>query len=169
MTLTAFVPMLIVTTLRARREIRTYWIPVTIGAFVANLGFLAWNVKNNWLSLAVPPASDTYTERLPRIFSGLIPRAVGLMNTNGTWTLGAFSVVLYVIVLACLQRRHHLATTRLARSGHCHSCVAGVANARWLSAARGLSPTAVTPSSDFPNSSWSPCSGCTQSLDNSSQ
>ena len=67
----------------------------------ANLGFLVWNVKNNWLSLAVPPANDTYTERLPRIFSGLIPRAVGLMNTNGTWTLGAFSVVLYVIVLAC--------------------------------------------------------------------
>ena len=101
MTLTAFVPVLIVTTLRARREIRTYWIPVTIGAVVANLGFLAWNVKNNWLSLALPPASDTYTERLPRIFSGLIPRSVGLMNTNGTWTLGAFSVVLYVIVLAC--------------------------------------------------------------------
>jgi hypothetical protein len=101
MTLTAFVPVLIVTTLRARREIRTYWIPVTIGAVVANLGFLAWNVKNNWLSLAVPPASDTYTERLPRIFSGLIPRAVGLMNTNGTWTLGAFSVALYVIVLTC--------------------------------------------------------------------
>ena len=101
MTLTAFVPMLTVTTLRARREIRTYWIPVTIGAVVANLGFLAWNIKNNWLSLAVPPANDSYAERLPRIFTGLIPRAVGFMNPNGEWTLGAFSVVLYVAVLAC--------------------------------------------------------------------
>ena len=101
MTLTAFVPMLIVTTLHARREIRTYWIPVTISAVVANLGFLAWNVKNNWLSLAVPPANDTYADRLPRIFTGLIPRAVGFMNLNGEWTLGTFSVALYVIVLAC--------------------------------------------------------------------
>ena len=101
MTLTAFVPMLIVTTLQARREVRTYWIPVTFGEAVANLGFLAWNIKNNWLSLAVPPANDTYAERLPRIFTGLIPRAIGFMNLNGEWTLGAFSVVLYVIVLAC--------------------------------------------------------------------
>ncbi len=99
MTLTAFVPMLIVTTLRARREIRTYWIPVTIGAVIANLGFLAWNIKNNWLSLAVPPANDSYTERLPRIFTGLIPRALGFMNPNGIWTLGALSVVLYVVML----------------------------------------------------------------------
>ena len=100
MTLTAFVPMLIVTTLRARREIRTYWIPVTIGAVIANLGFLAWNIKNNWLSLAVPPANDSYAERIPRIFTGIIPRAIGFMNLNGEWTLGTFSV-LYVVVLAC--------------------------------------------------------------------
>ena len=101
MTLTAFVPMLIVTTLRARREIRTYWIPVTIGAVIANLGFLSWNIKNNWMSLAVPPANDSYAERIPRIFTSLIPRAIGFMNLNGEWTLGTFSVVLYVIVLAC--------------------------------------------------------------------
>ena len=100
MTLTAFVPMLIVTTLRARRKIRSYWIPVTIGAVITNLGFLAWNIKNNWLSLAVPPANDSYADRLPRIFTGLIPRALGFMNPNGDWTLGAFSIVLYVVVLA---------------------------------------------------------------------
>jgi hypothetical protein len=100
MTLTAFVPMLIVTTLRGRREVRTYWIPVTIGVVITNLGFLAWNIKNNWLSLAVPPPNDSYTERLPRIFTGLIPRAIGLMDTHGDWTLGTFSVVLYVVILA---------------------------------------------------------------------
>ena len=101
MTLTAFVPMLIVTTLRARREVRSYWIPVAIGAVVTNLGFLAWNIKNSWLSLALPPANDTYTDRLPRIFTELIPRGIGVMDINGSWTLGKFSVALYLAILVC--------------------------------------------------------------------
>jgi len=101
MTLTAFVPMLIVTTLRARREIRTYWIPVTVGAVITNLGFLAWNIKNSWLSLAVPPPLNTYSDRLRDVFTQLNPRAIGFKNLSGDWTLGAFSVVLYGIVLTC--------------------------------------------------------------------
>ena len=136
MTLTAFVPMLIVTTLRARREVLTYWIPVTISTVVANLGFLAWNVKNNWLSLALPPANDSYTERLPRIFSDLIPRAIGLMDTNGTWTLGALSVVLYVGVLASAS----VGVVSLLRRGWEGAIIAVPALAVWPLLA-GLSST----------------------------
>ena len=100
MTLTAFVPMLIVTTLRARREFRNYCIPVAIGAVVTNLGFLAWNIKNEWLSLATPPPLDSYQERLPRIFTELIPRGIGVMNLNGSWTLGPLSIAIYLAILA---------------------------------------------------------------------
>ena len=100
MTLAAFVPMLIITTLRARREIRNYWIPVAIGALVTNLGFIAWNIKNHWLSTASPPALNPYRERLSRIYTELIPRGIGFKDLDGTWTLGPLSIVLYLAVLA---------------------------------------------------------------------
>ena len=136
MTLTAFVPMLIVTTLRARREVRSYWIPVAIGAVVTNLGFLAWNIKNSWLSLALPPANDTYTDRLPRIFTELIPRGIGVMDINGSWTLGKFSVAVYLAILVCAAVG---ALTLFAR-GWCGAVIALPALLIWPMLA-GLSST----------------------------
>ena len=100
MTLAAFIPMLIITTLRARREIRKYWIPVTVGALITNLGFIAWNIKNHWLSTASPPALNPYRERLARIFTELIPRGIGFKDLDGTWTLGSLSIIMYLAVLA---------------------------------------------------------------------
>lgn len=99
-TLAAIVPILLITTFRARREFRTYWVPVTLGVIGSNLGFLAWNIKNSWLSLAVPPASDSYVDRLEGIFTGLLPRAFGFMDFDGEWTSGPLSKMLYFLVLA---------------------------------------------------------------------
>jgi len=80
---------------------RRWWVPVVGGALLVNLPLLAWNAKNGWPSLDEPsPAQDTYVDRLARFFTGLLPRALGTMNTDGSWTWGAVSVALFVAVLA---------------------------------------------------------------------
>jgi hypothetical protein len=81
-----------------RNRVRNWWIPLLSSALFVNIPFLVWNVKNGWLSLSEPsPAVDTYLERLARFFSGLIPRALGLMNIDGTWTFGLAAKFVYVL------------------------------------------------------------------------
>ena len=84
-----------------RNQVRKWWIPLAASALFVNIPFLVWNVKNGWLSLSEPsPAVDSYFDRLTRFFSGLIPRALGLMNTGGTWTFGFTAKIVYVLFWA---------------------------------------------------------------------
>lgn len=93
MTLAAVVPMLTVTTAVHVRAVRRWWIPAVCAGLVVNIPFLAWNVKNGWLSLSEPsPPLDTYLERLSRFFSGLLPRAFGAMDVSGELTFGWISL-----------------------------------------------------------------------------
>jgi hypothetical protein len=95
MTLSIVMPLLLVCSVLLRKQIRDWWIPVVLSGFAVNIPFLAWNVKNGWLSLAEPsPPMDSYVERLARFFTGLLPRAFGVMDTGGAWSFGGLGAVM---------------------------------------------------------------------------
>ncbi|MEY2974409.1 MAG: hypothetical protein RIR49_829 [Actinomycetota bacterium] len=82
-------PILLVSTLRHRGDVRGYWVPTALGGLIVNLPFLAWNARNSWPSLTQPsPEIDPYLTRLGRFFSGLLPRTAGMRTPDGTWVLG---------------------------------------------------------------------------------
>jgi len=61
-------------------------------------------VKNNWLSLSQPsPPMNSTWDRLSSFFTGLLPRAFGMMNLDGSWVWGAVSVVVYLLMLALVS------------------------------------------------------------------
>jgi hypothetical protein len=80
-------------------------VPAVGAAVVVNVPFLAWNVKNDWLSLSQPsPPMNSTWDRLSSFFTGLLPRAFGTMNTNGDWLWGATSLIIYLLLLALMAR-----------------------------------------------------------------
>jgi hypothetical protein len=96
-------PILLVSTLRHRRDVRGYWAPTTLGGLVVNLPFLAWNARNSWPSLTQPsPEIDPYLTRLGRFFSGLLPRAAGMRTPDGAWVLGLWPSMIVLGALTVL-------------------------------------------------------------------
>lgn len=81
-------PAALVVTWRHHRAVRTWWLPAVGGALAANLPWLLWNVRNSFASLdqqnEVP---GTYTGRLTGFFTGLLPRDLGLMRSDGVWVV----------------------------------------------------------------------------------
>lgn len=105
MTLASVIPMAFVPCWAFRREFRRWWVPAFGAALAVNIPFLAWNVKNDWLSLSQPsPPMNSTWDRFTSFFSGLLPRALGTMDTDGGWTWGIVSVAIYVGLLALAAR-----------------------------------------------------------------
>ncbi len=103
MTLAAVIPITLVPCWTFRRRVRNWWIPALGAAVFVNIPFLAWNVKNDWLSLSQPsPPMNSTWDRLSSFFTGLLPRAFGFMNMDGSWIWGAVSVVIYLLALALM-------------------------------------------------------------------
>jgi hypothetical protein len=97
MTLASTIPIVLVACWKFRRLLRAWWLPAVGSAFVVNVPFLAWNVKNGWLSLSQPsPPMNSVWDRFGGFFGGLLPRAFGMMNSDGAWTWGAASFVIYL-------------------------------------------------------------------------
>lgn len=103
MTLAVIIPISIVPCWKYRTRLRDWWIPSVGSALFVNIPFLAWNVKNDWLSLSQPsPPMNSAWDRLSSFLTGLLPRAFGLMNTDGSWVWGFVSVLLYLMLLALM-------------------------------------------------------------------
>jgi hypothetical protein len=101
MTLASTIPIAAVACWKFRRLLREWWLPAVGSAFVVNIPFLAWNVKNDWMSLAQPsPPMNSVWDRFSGFFDGLLPRAFGMMNSDGTWTWGLPSILFYVAFMA---------------------------------------------------------------------
>jgi hypothetical protein len=84
-----------------RRAVKRWWVPAGIGALAANVPFLLWNLSNDWDSLDQPTSgSDSPLVRLGRFFTELMPRALGLRDFEGTWTLGAAGPIIAVVIFA---------------------------------------------------------------------
>lgn len=86
---------------RHRRDIRRWWLPSIAAAIAVNIPFLIWNIRNNWDSLDQPTAgSDSSITRIGRFFSDLMPRALGLRDFDGAWTLGrTLGIVLALVIV----------------------------------------------------------------------
>ena len=103
MTLAAVIPITLVPCWTFRRRVRDWWMPALGAAVFVNIPFLAWNVRNDWLSLSQPsPPMNSTWDRLSSFFTGLLPRAFGFMNMDGSWIWGAVSVVIYLLALALM-------------------------------------------------------------------
>lgn len=83
-----------------RRDLRRWWLPSFAAAVLVNLPFIAWNITNDWDSLDQPTTGvDSPVTRLGRFFTDLMPRALGLRDLDGDWTLGRTIGPLLAIVL----------------------------------------------------------------------
>ena len=97
---TAALPMVLVPCWLHRRAWRTWWVPAVVSAIAVNLPFIAWNAANGFPSLDQPiAAEETASERLSRFFTGLLPRAFGLRNADGSWVYGSAAKAVYVLLL----------------------------------------------------------------------
>jgi len=100
---TAALPMVLVPCWLHRRALRTWWLPAIVAAIAVNLPFIAWNAVNGFPSLDQPiAAEETKLDRLSRFFTGLLPRAFGLRNADGSWVYGSLARVVYVLVLVLI-------------------------------------------------------------------
>lgn len=139
-------PLLIVTTLRHRRDLHGYWAPTALGGLVVNLPFLAWNARNSWPSLTQPsPEIDPYLTRLGRFFSGLLPRAAGMRTPDGSWILGAWvsmavlAILVTVLVVGARRlwvRDRWIAAVLLVPAVAGWLLLAGFSNMWWVADAR---------------------------------
>jgi hypothetical protein len=105
MTLASVLPIALLPCWKYRSRFRDWWAPAVGAAVFVNVPFLVWNVKNDWLSLAQPsPPMNSTWDRLSSFFTGLLPRAFGMMNTDGSWLWGAASLILYLLLLVLMAR-----------------------------------------------------------------
>jgi hypothetical protein len=109
MFLAVALPMVAVVALFRLRALRDWWMPAVGAALIVNLPFLAWNVRNDWVSLNQPsPWSEPWLDRFVRFFSGLLPRAFGLRRVSGEWlgpdavAVAAYVVLMAVVVVGCV-------------------------------------------------------------------
>ncbi len=83
------IPIALVPSWARRRDPRRWWVPALAGAVFVNLPFLFWNARNDWDSLDQPTTGvESPITRLGRFFTDLMPRALGLRDFDGQWTLG---------------------------------------------------------------------------------
>jgi len=86
-----------------RRSVKRWWLPAGIGVLVANVPFLLWNAANDWDSLNQPTSgTDSPLVRLGHFFTELAPRAMGLRDFDGHWTLGAAGPIVAIVVLGLI-------------------------------------------------------------------
>ena len=98
-----------------RRQARQWWVPAAVAAVAVNLPWLVWNAANGFHSnYGDSPAKLGYLQRLKGFGTGLMPRALGLIDTNGAWVLPHWpSLAIYAAVVAVAA----VGWVRLARLG----------------------------------------------------
>lgn len=98
-----YVAVPIVAWLAIRRPRRLIDLPVAMpGALLGAAPWLAWNLRNDWLSLEERPlpVPTSYRERLGDFFTDLVPRLTGLRDYSGEWVFGGAGKVIFVALLA---------------------------------------------------------------------
>ena len=120
MYLTTLVPMLSVVLWVHRRRL-VVWTGIVVGGVVGCAPFLLWNARNGWPSLDDrPEAAGSYTDRLRTFVTDLLPRSLGLRDSQLEWMLGpALGITLYCLFLAAVvvglvvQYRHSRRPSRV--------------------------------------------------------
>jgi hypothetical protein len=102
-----------------RRRLRRWWIPALVAAFVVNIPFLLWNVRNDWASLhPIDPANPgTPSSRLRHFFTDLIPRMAGMRTDAGRWVLGRPLGVVVTVAAAGVVGAGAVVLIRRSRAG----------------------------------------------------
>ena len=103
MYLTTLVPMLSVVLWVHRRRL-VVWTGIVVGGVVGCAPFLLWNARNGWPSLDDrPEAAGSYADRLRTFVTDLLPRSLGLRDSQLEWMLGpALGITLYGLFLVAV-------------------------------------------------------------------
>ena len=89
---------LIAPTLYRWRALRRWWLPLAAGGVLGVSPWLLYMAQNGWPESATPREATTYTERLTRFVTDLLPRAFGLRTHDGDW-VGPDSVAIGIAAL----------------------------------------------------------------------
>ncbi len=76
---------LIAPTLYRWRALRQWWLPLSAGGVLGVSPWLLFMAQNGWPESATPTVATTYSERLIRFVTELLPRAFGLRTPGGDW------------------------------------------------------------------------------------
>jgi hypothetical protein len=76
---------LITPTLYRWRALRRWWLPLAAGGLLGVSPWLLYMAQNGWPESATPTVATTYSERLTRFVTELLPRAFGLRTLGGDW------------------------------------------------------------------------------------
>jgi hypothetical protein len=76
---------LIAPTLYRWRALRRWWLPLAAGGVLGVIPWLLFMAQNGWPESATPREATTYSERLTRFVTDLLPRAFGLRTHDGDW------------------------------------------------------------------------------------
>jgi hypothetical protein len=76
---------LIAPTLYRWRALRRWWLPLAAGGVLGVSPWLLFMAQNGWPESATPREATTYSERLTRFVTDLLPRAFGLRTHDGDW------------------------------------------------------------------------------------
>jgi hypothetical protein len=122
MFLSVIVPHIAVAAWQFRRELRSWWIPAVAGAVLVNGPFLVWSIANGLEAFDNDTAQPgSYLDRIIGFATSLMPRALGLMRSDGTWVLGqAAGVVIYLVVIVIAA----VGVVRLARGSDAQRAMA---------------------------------------------
>ena len=95
---------LVAPTLYRRRALLRWWLPLAAGGVLGVSPWLVFIAQNGWPESATPTVSTTYTERLIRFVTELLPRAFGLRTFGGdlvkpeALTVGVAAVLIILAV-----------------------------------------------------------------------
>ena len=76
---------LIAPTLYRRHALRRWWLPLSAGGVLGVSPWLLFMAQNGWPESAKPTVVTTYSVRLTRFVTELLPRAFGLRTQGGDW------------------------------------------------------------------------------------
>ena len=74
---------LIAPTMYRWRALRRWWLPLAAGGVLGVSPWLLFMAQNGWPESATPTVAATYSERLTRFVTELLPRAFGLRTDLG--------------------------------------------------------------------------------------
>ena len=106
MYLAVVAPILVLPSIKHRRDTRRWWLPMIASLVLANVPLIVWNVRNGWSTLDQPSSeSSTYFGRLGSLLSDVTPRVFGLRDLDGLWTLGAPTALVVLVLIGVLVAR----------------------------------------------------------------
>ena len=93
---------LIAPTLYRWRALRRWWLPLAAGGVLGVSPWLLFMAQNGWPESADPTVLTTYSERLTKFVTELLPRAFGLRTPGGDW-VGPDAVAVGIAALLILS------------------------------------------------------------------